>query len=330
MKKQHLLLLLLIASCHSFNKTSKETINLINETEINPLVLDLDIVMTPPAQLLVEKDFLVFINPGGGHPVLFLNKNTKDIFLWGQTGSGPDDFISPKCIEQNNNLTLYDVNLHKAIEFTVDMKDSISLIPQKRQYIQPDSISLIDLHTMSNGFTVGAVGIGGEKMFALLNKEMKIIRTFGEPPIEGLPKENFLSVYGTLASFGDKLFFSCLRTGYIACYTIRNNGNVAKEWEHYLTVPLYDANFDKWTPDNKYGAFDVKATKEYVFVAFSGKILSSSSSVLPQNLLIFNHSGKLIKNIRCKDSSIGKFAIDGDTIYALGEDQLIKINWKSK
>lgn len=328
MKYLVILFFLWLVSCSDVKQPQEGIIDLTSEVEISPDILSRDIVMTPPVQMLVDSDFLIFMAPGMGHSILFLDKNTQKTYHWGQMGNGPDDFISPKCIRQKDHmLTVYDVNLRKAVEYEIHLSDSVHLNPIKRQTVQTDSINLIDLHIMDNNLTVGLVGIGCPNMFVLLDDEMKFMKSFGDFPMEGLPKDNYLNVYGSLASYKNKLFYACLPTGYIACYNIDRKGNIQKDWEHFLTKPSFDTGRGKWTLDNKNGIYDIKTTQDYVFLAFSGKSLSEESRV-PQNVLIFTHEGKLVKNIKCKDSFIGRFVIDGDYIYASGVDNLIKFNWR--
>lgn len=328
MKYLVILFFMLLASCRGVKQHQQEGIDLTSSVEILPEIVSKDIMMTPPVQMLADSEFLIFMAPGMEHSILFLDRNTKNIYHWGQMGNGPDDFISPKCIRQKDNrLTVYDVNLRKAVEYEVHLSDSVHLNPIKRQRVQTDSINLIDLHTMDNELTVGLVGIGCPNLFVLLDEKMKLMKSFGDFPMEGLPKENYLSVYGNLVSYKNKLFYACLPTGYIVCYGIDEKGNIEKEWEYFLTKPSFDAGRGKWTSDNKNGIYDIKATKDYIFLAFSGKSLSEKSR-LPQNILIFTHDGKLVKNIKCKDSFIGRFVVDGDYIYAFGENSLIKFNWR--
>lgn len=328
MKYFVILLLLILTACGDKKQHRMDCVGLTSEVEVSPEKLNLDIVMNPPVQILADSSFLLFMAPGEGHSILFVDKNTSHTYHWGQMGSGPDDFISPKCIRQKDHrLDIYDVNLRKVVEYELDFSNSVRLVPIKRQTIRPDSIQLIDLHTMDNNLTVGHVGIGCRNLFVLLDKEMKFMKSFGNFPLEGLPEDNYLNVYGNMASYKNKLFYASLPTGYVACYDIDRAGNTRKEWEYFLTEPLFDAGRGKWTEENKCGIFDIKVTPDYVFLAFSGKPLSEYPS-LPQNILVFTHEGKLVKNIKCKDAYIGRFVVDGDYIYASGRDELTRFNWK--
>lgn len=319
-----------MVSCGDKSKNSSaKIVDLPLAVEVTPEVFDKDVAMTPPVQMFVCSDYLTFMSPGMGRSVLFINKNNKDTYYWGQMGSGPDDFISPKCIAQDgHSMTLYDVNLHKVVKYDVCLEDSIRLVALERQQVQTDSISLIDLHMMDNHYSVGMAGFGCRDMFVLLDSRMKIVNTFGDFPMDGLPKENYLNVYGALASYKNKLFYSCLPAGYVACYNVDDAGNVRKEWERFLTDFRFDSARGRWTEDNRNGIYDMKVTEDYVFLAFSGKSQSEENR-LPQNLLILTHEGKLIRNIKCKDKFIGRFAIDGEYVYASALDELIRFNWKN-
>lgn len=323
MKQIYTCLLLFLFSC----TPSHQSINLDDETEIVPELFSDELVMPPPTQMRDLNSHIVFMTPNMGSCLLFLDKKTKEIFTWGRVGNGPDDFFQVSCVGQDGNkMKLYDTNLRKYAEYEVLSRDSIDLNRIESRQINSGNISLLNIHAMDNGAMVGFAGFGCDKMFVLLDKDFKVVKSFGEPPVEGFPEENFLQLYGTFASYQNKLFFASQPTGYIVCFDIDSQGSIVKNWDLFLTAPLYNSDSGKWEKENKWGFFDMQANEEYVFAAYSGKTVLDQERV-PQNILVFTHEGKLIKNIRYKNEYIGRFTISKDRyIYTIGNDRLMVSN----
>ncbi|WP_273157590.1 6-bladed beta-propeller [Bacteroides fluxus] len=317
-------LLLFLVSCG--NKGRKEV---LSEMEIVPELVTDELPILPPLQMKDMKTHLLFVTPGMEHNLLFFDKETQEVSAWGKLGNGPDDFISALCIgEKENRIKLFDSNLRKCVEYELLLQDTVSLSRLQEYRYRTDSVTLLGLHAMNNGVMVGFAGFGCDNMFVLLNEKMEMIKSFGNIAIEGKPEKNNLQFYGWFTSYKDKLFFVSQLTGYIVCYTIDGENNTIKEWEHYLTEPLYDAETQKWDKENKYGFYDVLCNEDYVFAAFSGKN-GLDKKLLPQNILVFTHTGRLVGNIRYKDVSFGKIALSDDSLYTIGEDKLMICNWKN-
>ena len=91
---------------------------------------------------------------------------------------------------------------------------------------------------------------------------------------------------------------------------------------------MYDADRKNWKRENKNGFYDIQINEKYIFVSYSGKSFSDSQ-VLPQELLVFTHEGKLIKRIKYnKDICLSKFTVQQDTIYAIGGGTITRFNWR--
>ena len=327
-----LFFLALLISCASEEKMDLYRLELPEAIEVVPELVSDEILTQAPVQILVDSTSLIFMKPSRDQTLFFINKKTLETYNWGRMGSGPDDFISPECIQQDGQMwSIWDVNLRKIIDYKVLYNGNIpQLIPQKRMKISSEKmggIMLIDLHVMDNGWSVGLAGMGSRNMFVLLDEEMNIIKTFGTFPIEGLPDESYINVYGSFASTGDKLFFASLPTGYVVCYNIGKSGEPIKEWESLFTKPLFDSERGNWTRDNQDGFFDIKVKDEYLFLGFSGNPIKDGFH-LPENLLVLKHDGRLVKNLRLKDIQFGRFAVDGDSIYTWGLEKLHVFNWR--
>lgn len=310
-------------------------IELPQSTMIKVEQLSDDIVMSPPLQMKVWGKHFLFFQPGMGKSILFYNGEEHKELLWGNVGSGPNDFFSPDCIYENQKdsiIELFDMNLRKKNVYKCHVEDEKATLTGLEYYsVDPDTISLLGMHRMDNGWHIGFAGIGCNDMFVVMNKkgkELQLAESFGGKPIKEMPDGNFLQLYGWFASHGDKLFFASQPTGYICCYNINNNGKATKEWEHFLTQPILDAATNKWKKENKRGCYDIQANEKYVFVAFSGQTYEEGSK-LPQDILVFSHDGKIVKRLQLDEEfMIGKFSVVGDMIYAYGNGKLISFNWR--
>lgn len=318
-------LFFILVSCK--NEERKE---IMAEMEVIPELVSDELVMSPPLQLKDMDSHLLFVTPGMEQSLLFFSKNTHKISAWGKPGNGPDDFMSALCIgRKGKKVKLFDSNLRKCVEYELQLQDTTRLVRLEHHRYSIDSISLLNLHMMDTGIMVGFAGFGCDDMFVLLNDEMNIIKSFGNIAIKDKPENNYLQFYGWFASYKDKLFFASQPMSYIVCYTIDKENNIRKEWEHYMTEPLYNTQTQKWDKENKYGFYDISCNDKYVFTAFSGKSILDKK-LLPQNILVFTHDGKLVKNVRYKDVSFGKMTLSNDSLlYTMGEDKLMVSNWKN-
>ena len=115
--------------------------------------------------------------------------------------------------------------------------------------------------------------------------------------------------------------------GYIACYELQNDGKERLLWDHFLEKPIYKGDqLDR--KHLKLGFPEVKMTKNYIFCSYFGERLTREKlkTLKPRNLLIFDHQGNLLKNLRSK-RSLGKFTVSEDekTIYAATEEPEVAI-----
>ena len=154
-----LFFLALLISCASEEKMDLYRLELPEAIEVVPELVSDEILTQAPVQILVDSTSLIFMKPSRDQTLFFINKKTLETYNWGRMGSGPDDFISPECIQQDGQMwRIWDVNLRKIIDYKVLYNGNIpQLIPQKRMKISSEKmggIMLIDLHVMDNGCSV--------------------------------------------------------------------------------------------------------------------------------------------------------------------------------
>lgn len=320
-------IILVLASCKNENA---KNIVIPSEVEVTPILVTDELPIMPPMQMKDVNSHLVFATPGMKHNLLFYDKKSQKTSTWGKLGNGPDDFINAYWAgEKNGKIRLFDSNLRKCGEYELQLiDDGVKLNCLQRNKLDTGSITLLSLHLMDNGMFVGFAGIGSRHLFVLLDHNLKIIDTFGEVPLKGIPEENNLQLYGWFTSYDDKLFFASQPTGYIACFKIDKMRNIKKVWDKFLDTPLYNVETGKWEKENKWGCYDIVANEKYVFAAYSGKNLLDKK-LTPQNILVFTHSGKLLKNVKYKDATVAKIALsDGCKIYSMGSDKLMVSDWR--
>ena len=335
---KYLFLLLFGISIYSCNTETERIVivELPQPTVIQTEELSDDIVMSPPLQMKAWKEHFLFFHPGMGKSILFYNNEQRKEVLWGSMGSGPDDFFSPACIYENAKdsiIELFDMNLRKKIVYKCYIEEENTTLTRLEYYsIKSDTISLLGMHRMDNGWHIGFAGVGCNDMFVFMNqkgKELRPTESFGGKPIKEMPNGNFLQLYGWFASYENKFFFAAQPAGYLCCYNISDAGQATKEWEYFLTQPIFDAVTNKWKKENRRGCYDIQVNEEYVFVAFSGETYEEGSK-LPQEIIVFSHEGKIIKRLRLNEEfMIGKFSVKEDMIYAYGNGKLISFNWKN-
>jgi hypothetical protein len=146
-----------------------------------------------------------------------------------------------------------------------------------------------------------------------------------------MPDENYSYLYGWFASRGNKLYFAAQSIGYLVCYEISDDGDIKKDWEAYFTTPKYEPGpFFGWKKENKQGFFDIQVNDKYLFLSYSGTSLEEGT-IMPESILILHHNGKVKKHIKLDGGHmVGKFTLVGDSIYAVGLDQITLFNWRKE
>ena len=157
-----ILLLALLVSCTNHPSQDLYRLEVPEAIEVTPDLVSDDILTQAPVQILVDSAYLVFMKPAMDQTILFINKQTLETYNWGQMGSGPDDFVSPFCIRQDErNWRIWDVNLRKMVEYKLSFNENTpQLLPQKRFKMASEAthhIWITDLHTMHHGWSISLV-----------------------------------------------------------------------------------------------------------------------------------------------------------------------------
>lgn len=277
-----------------------------------------DVIITPPMQMVDVGDYIVFSTPEMTSPLQFFDKNTFNQIPWGRKDQGPDGYSFVRWSEWNDNgdkkVRLFDGNLRKCNEYVFITEDSILLNPvQSWKIISENYIN--NFHTMPNGQAIGFIGTNNQDMFALMDENMQIKKTFGRNPINKMQRNH--RMYGWFTSYGDRLYFASQPASYVVCFEIKQNDEITMKWERMLTEPIFDEKNDNFSEKTFRGFYDIESDENYLYLLYSGKSLALNEKTTPQNILIMTHDGDIIKNLKFPDNEILRIALSDDgIIYA--------------
>ena len=161
---------------------------------------------------------------------------------------------------------------------------------------------------------------------------MNVVNNVGEIPDSEHENKALTTYGGVIDCYENKFVFAMSSLGYIAYYEQRPDGKSNLLWEHYLEGPIYKG--DQLDIKQLKLAFpDIKMTKNYIFCSYFGQKYVRENrrnikwkTLKPRNILVFDHQGNLLKNLRSK-RSLGKFTVSEDekTIYAATEEPEVAI-----
>lgn len=326
MKSYIVFLFFLLISC----RQASNLLILPEETPITGIDYANELYMGYPLGLDVIKDKLL-VTMHKNENVLYIVDayNGAIVNKIGAVGGGPGEFLQPRYFGyDHSNIYVYDLRQKKirsyewsAIEKGEDLP-KIEGIHQKNK-----DITILDGQILSGNYFVGNSIVGLPKPIAIFDKEMNVVGNIGELP-DKEHKSMALTTYGgVIDCYENKFVFAMSSLGYIACYEHQPEGKSILLWEHYLEKPIYKG--DQLDMKQLKLAFpDVKMTKNYIFCSYFGERLTREKlkTLKPRNILVFDHQGNLLKNLRSK-RSLGKFTVSEDekTIYAATEEPEVAI-----
>lgn len=160
----------------------------------------------------------------------------------------------------------------------------------------------------------------------VLDNNLSIVDSLGEVPDNNHKSTNMTSYIGNIDTYNDKFVFVMAALGYIAYYQ-QQKGGCGLLWDHYIERPIYKGDqLDR--KQLKLSFVDAKITQNYIFCSYFGEILTREKlkTLKPRNILVFDHKGNLLKNLR-SERSVGRIAVSEDekTLYAVTEEPEIAI-----
>lgn len=320
------LLFLLLSSC----KQESNLLLLPKETPITGIDYTNELYMSYPLGIDVIKDKLLILMHKSENVLYIMNANNGLVVnKIGVIGGGPGEFVQPRYLGYDySNIYLYDLRQKKVRSYEWNAIDKGEDLPKIEGIHQKDKdITILDGQILNGDYFVGNSIVGLPKPIVVLDKEMNVVNNVGEVPDREHRNRALTTYGGVIDSYENKFVFAMSSLGYIAYYEQQPDGECILLWEHYLEEPIYRGN-QLDLKQLKLAFPDVKMTKNYVFCSYFGERLTRDKlkTLKPRNLLVFDHQGNLLKNLR-SERSLGKFTVSEDekTVYAATEEPEVAI-----
>lgn len=325
---QWLPFLLFFLSC---NKQELSFFVLPEETPIKGIDYPNDIMMKHPWSIEIKDDTLLLFAVNEEHIIRVVDANTGiEIRQTGLFGNGPGEFITPKYwgINKDKEVYIYDGAQKKLRKYSWDDIINAPELPKKEGISLENIEALITSGKILNeNFFVGVAVVGMLKPIVVFDKKLNVIENMGAVPDEEHQSKSLATYNGTVSVFGNKFVSVMASLGYIACYEQQKEGISKLLWEHYVEKPIYKG-FQLDQKQLKWGFPDVKMTKNYIFCSYYGQRYERKKrkTFKPRNILVFDHQGNLLKNLRT-DRSVARITVSADekTLYAITEEPEVAI-----
>jgi len=314
----------------SCNNQDDKLLTLMEETPITGQDYPNEIYINYPICIdLYKNKLLIFLHKSEDLIKILNAEDGKEIKNIGKIGDGPGEFVNPDYFGiYNNQIYIYDLSRKRLMKYDWDKMNSNMELPViEGDSIQNEEINIFSGKIMNNNYLIASIFYGMDRPIIVCNKDLKIVNNVGSIPDKEHKSRALVSYGGHISSFGNKFVFVMEALGYIACYELQNNGKERLLWEHFLEKPIYKGDqLDR--KHLKLGFPEVKMTENYIFCSYFGERLTREKlkTLKPRNVLVFDHQGNLLKNLRSK-RSLGKFTVSEDekTIYAATEEPEVAI-----
>lgn len=330
--KQWLLVAIALSfsACQSSEKD--EILKLCEPTTLEAIEYDEEVIMGNPWGMKEIGNKLMLTFPSfPNNPMKILDTKTGKLLQeWGAFGNGPYEFQS--CLfwgadDKNNILHLYDEpNATMKNYHWKERGDSLYLTKvEEVAYEERVDRIVIEGMALEGGKYVTTAAWGVDKPILLLDEKMDSLANFGDLPEDGHKFERLDFFSGRFDSYKNTFVFAALYIGYLAYYELTPDSVVKKRWSHFLQKPVYTdkgvGGLDRTIV--KEGFVGVTMNDKYIFLSYSGSIYDAKkvkeAEIYPENILMFDHKGKLLRNFYTKGHRISRIALsnDGKTLYAL-------------
>ena len=323
-------ILLLLLFCFSCTKQESDLLILPDETPIKSIDYPNEIIMSYPLCIeIINNNLFLLMHKGEDVIKIVDTDNGSEIKHAGKFGSAPEEFIQPNYwgFDKNNNILIYDLMLKKLRKYNwEEIVNNTELTIAKEIPLKSTNAHITSGKILNDNYFVGSVPFGISEPLIVLDNNLSIIDSLGEVPNNNHKSTNMTSYVGNIDTHNNKFVFVMASLGYIACYQQQKGGSELL-WDHYIEKPVYKGDqLDR--KQLKLGFPDVKITKNYIFCSYFGEVLTREKlkTLKPRNILVFDHKGYLLKNLR-SERSVGRIAVSEDekTLYAVTEEPEIAI-----
>ena len=297
---------------------------------------------------------LCFIGPDKQHLVYLVDEKTgKEWGYAGIVGQGPEDMQArPQYVGKSakgDTIRLYDYNERKLNTYWVTQTaDGLPKLKQVEKKSLLDTKvgkmtnSYMNLCRLDNGFYVGMGYFSESDQFlTLLDKDLNVIKQFGEQPLSGLRSDgkikNYSGFQGHISVRGNSIFYAADQFSYMARYDISDTGEVTQTWGHQYAYVDYEV-YKEWTisfkrcEDNLYGFSDIAIGEKYIFATYSGIPIGemfkhNSYAIAAQTLVVINKEDGAVLG-RFKLSSRSAFLClsdDEEHLYVMNIDPELQV-----
>ena len=253
----------------------------------------------------------------------------KEVKQIGLFGGGPKEFVQP-VYWGNNGKEVYIYDEAKMFLRTYSWHEILNAeeLPETGKVnLKGDEKNILFGKVLNQDYFVGSVVVGMPKPIITLDKELNTIENIGNIPDKDHKSEALVTYGGSVSSYGNKFVSTMASFGYIACYEQQSDGTCKMLWDACAEQPIYKKDQLDLTL-LKLGFADVKMTKNYIFCSYFGQKYDRDNrkNIKPRNMLVFDHQGNLLKNLR-SERSLARFTVSEDekTIYAATEEPEVAI-----
>lgn len=305
----------------------KESINVEGELFVE------NIVINYPSAIKCDSSNLIIFAEGNEFINVFNIKDGSKIASSANKGRSAGEVISTWYSgfdETDSIISVYDVTMKRLNYYKYYKADTTSV-----NYLNFKSNEypnhLFNMQCMNNEYVIGYSIYDSKDQFILFDENLKFIKSFGDFPLQNVKKFKG-TITGYAASYNNYFAYATIDFGYIALYKISDNGDIVKEWDKYITKPLFTENNGKITYDDKNldGFLNIKMTENYIYCNYSGKTyseaISQNSNSKPNEIFVFDYNGnpvrKIVPNYPMFYFDVSK---DDKYIYSYVEDHTGKI-----
>lgn len=295
---------------------------------------------------------LCLVGPDDYTLTYFIDEDSgKELGYAGIVGEGPEDMQPfPMYVgksETRDTIYLYDFNARKMNIYWLTetavgkpMMKLTSSIKLPNPIVGRYTSSYMGICKLENGFYVGLNFLSlSDKFLTLLDKDLNVVKEFGEQPLKGLRKKGSIKSYrsfdGTLCAYGNSIYYAANKLGYMARYDIDNQGKVTHRWTHRYAPIYYKIDSEqniKYQSDNPNGFSDMTVGKDYLFATYSGIEMGlmfkerSVNAIGARTLVVMNHDGVPLGRFKLRSCSftIG-LSDDEEYIYVMNIDPEVQI-----
>jgi len=324
MKKKYLLFIFLGFVCCTETEPGRSLVLLPDPVPISGKVYDQDIIAQIPSQIeLVDNNLFLFrtmrlvakgIDKTTGEATVdlpFIGDAPEEFITPYFAGSSPEDSTFYIADATYRVMRKYEWKINEGM-FTFD------LLSEKKRDNQ--NIPYYVVNRMENGCFIALANAENlQNPLVLLDADLNEISLFGEM-FEDAETLNPNLYHGALASYKNQLVYAMIDFGYLVSYSVSDDMEITKEWEHFFSPFFFTYKHGKAKIDmdrNLRGFYDVKMTEKYIYCLYSGELFdwNSPRDILPNKVLVFKHDGTLVKNFLIDKEAV-RIAVDDDsTLY---------------